>query len=244
MGMERFVAVSDLHGDRQDDAAVKAFKTMVDDFRPTVRIFMGDIWDLRAIRVGADKEEKMHSMKADFDAGMDFLTWFRPTAITLGNHDQRLWDLVEKDGLRKTGPLVDYAEELVGKFENLARKLKTIVLPYDKRKGVYKYNGQKFTHGFDGLDAANMAAIYGNVLYGHGHAIEMAPAPDSEDSRTARMVGCLCKLDLSYNRAQTKTLRQQHGWAYGAFLERNRTEIMQASVRHGQVVYADHLKLI
>lgn len=244
MNMESFVSASDLHGDRQDEGAVDLFKSFVRDFKPEVRIFTGDIWDFRAIREGAKKDEKQHSMRADFYAGMKFLEWYKPNVITLGNHDQRLWDLVSKEGVKKSGPLTDLAVELIDKFECLTKKLGTTVLPYDKRKGVWKYNGQKFTHGFDGMDPANMAAIYGNIIYGHGHAIEMAPAPSDETPRVARMVGCLCRLDMSYNRAQTKSLRQQHGWAYGAFLPSGKNEVFQARVQHGQVAYASDLKVI
>jgi hypothetical protein len=244
MGMESFSSASDLHGDRQDAGAVKAFKAFVADYKPKVRVFTGDIWDFRAIREGASKDEKRHSMRADFYAGMKFLEWYRPHVITLGNHDQRLWDLVSKEGIEKSGPLTDLAAELIEKFDKLTTKLGTEVLPYDKRRGVWRHNGLKFAHGFDGMSPDNMAAIYGNIIYGHGHAIEMAPAPTDEGHRVARMVGCLCRLDMSYNRAQTKTLRQQHGWAYGAFLQRGVNEVFQASVQHGQVAYAGSLKVI
>jgi len=91
--METFVAAGDLHGDRQDAQAVSAFKKFVKEFDPKLRIFLGDIWDFRAIREGASKTEKFHSMEADFKAGMEFLEWYKPAVITLGNHDQRLWDL-------------------------------------------------------------------------------------------------------------------------------------------------------
>lgn len=244
MAMESFVSASDLHGDRQDEDAVKLFKAFVKDFKPKKRLFLGDVWDFRAIREGASKDEKRHSMREDFYAGLAFLEWYKPHVITLGNHDQRLWDLVSKEGLAKSGPLTDLAVELIGKFDKLVGKLGTIVLPYSKRKGVWKYNGQKFAHGFDGMDPANMASIYGDILYGHGHAIESAPAPSDEKVKTARMIGCLCRLEMGYNRAQTKTLRQEHGWAYGAFLPRNHNEIMQARVQHGQVAYASSLKVI
>lgn len=244
MGMESFVAVSDYHGDRRDTTAAKLFDVFVADTRPKHRLFLGDLWDFRAIRIGASKEEKMHSLRLDFDAGMNFLKGYKPSVITLGNHDQRLFDLVEKDGLKKTGPLVDLAKIFISEFEKLTKKLGTVVLPYDKRKGVWKQGGLKFVHGFDGLDASNMAAIYGNVLYGHGHAIESAPAPDDEAARVARMIGCVCRLDMDFARAQTRTLRQQHGWAYGAFLGPTKHEVMQARVQHQQVVYADSLKII
>lgn len=244
MGMETFSFASDLHGDRQQENVVKTFYRFVDDFRPKLRIFGGDIWDFRAIRAGADKEEKMHSMKTDFDSGIEFLQRYRPQVILLGNHDQRLWDLVSKDGLRKTGPLVDYAEDLIEKFGKTAEKLDAKVLPYDKRKGVFNHRGLKFAHGFaSGKGAAGeMARVYGSILFGHGHSIDEASEPGDE-VRVARMVGCLCGLDLTYNRSQLGTLRQRHGWAYGAFLDRG-YEVLQAKVEKGQVVYAAGLKTL
>lgn len=246
MGMESFVSATDLHGDRQDDGAVAGFKKFVTDFNPKWRIFMGDIWDFRAIREGAGKDEKRHSMRQDFDAGIDFLKWYKPNVITLGNHDARIFDLVEKEGITKSGPLTDLAGIFIDEFTALAKKLKAIVLPYDKRKGVWKHNGLKFTHGFSaGKNAAGeMAAVYGNVLFGHGHSIDVASEPSHEGPRIARMIGCLCRLDMSYNRAQMGTLRQGHGWAYGAFLPNNRNEVFQASIEDSQVVYAEHLKVI
>lgn len=243
MGFVPFVSATDLHGDRSDPKAVKLFKRFVEDFRPKLRIFMGDIWDFRAIREGASKAEKMHSMRADFYAGMKFLEWYEPHVITLGNHDARLFDLVRKDGVKKSGPLTDLAIEFIQQFEKLTKGV--IVLPYDKRKGVWKHNGLKFTHGFSqGKDAAtDMAKVYGNVLFGHIHTFDVATEPDHEKPRVAQSVGCLCQLNMTYNRAQTSTLRQQHGWAYGAFVGRGH-QVFQAKVEGGQVVYSDHLKVI
>lgn len=247
MGLETFVSATDLHGDRQDGGAVAGFKKFVTEFKPKWRIFMGDIWDFRAIREGASKEEKRHSLRKDFDAGMDFLKWYRPNVITLGNHDARVFDLVEKEGVIKSGPLSDLATIFIEEFEEWVEKAGVpVVLPYDKRKGVWKHNGLKFTHGFSaGKNAAGeMAAVYGNVLFGHGHAIDVASEPSHDGPRVARMIGCLCRLDMSYNRAHMGTLRQQHGWAYGAFLPHDRNEVFQATVENNQVVYAEHLRVI
>lgn len=243
--MESFVAASDLHGDRQDKLAVKAFKLFVEEYKPRLRFFLGDIFDLRAIRTGADREERQHSMLEDFDAGMEFLEWYRPQVITLGNHDQRLWDAIEKDGMRKNGPIPDLARLLVDRFDRFVRKHKVKVLPWDKRKGVYRYNGLAFTHGFsNGRQAArDMARIYGNVLFGHGHAIDRATEPGGEP-RVARMIGGLMQKDLTYNRAQLSTMRQQHGWAYGAFHGRNQFTVLQAELKDGQFAFAEKLRAV
>lgn len=244
--MDTFMFASDLHGDRSEKPVVRAFFRAVDTFKPKVRGFGGDIWDFRAIREGAAKDEKIHSLREDFYAGMAFIEEYRPHFITLGNHDQRLWDLVHKNGMAKTGPLSDLGAELIEKFEKLTAKMLTTVLPYDKRKGVYVRDGLKFLHGYSSgsAAAAETARVYGNALFGHGHAIDEASEPNHDGPRTARMIGCLCDLNHTYNRAQVGTLRQEHGWAYGAFLSRNKHAIFQARVTGDQVVQADNLKLI
>lgn len=238
-----FSDASDLHGDRQDRAAVAGFKKFVDDFKPNRRGFLGDLFNFDALRGGADEDEKRISMRHDFDAGIEFLEWYRPNYLTLGNHDQRLWDSVEKNGMTKTGPIADLASILIERFEKVTAKLGILVLPYDKRKGIYSEGGLKRAHGFDNNNAAKMAAAYGNIIFGHGHAIESATAP-SDEHRVARMIGCLCQRNLTYNRAQINTLRQENGWAYGAYLGRRRHEVMQARINGDRVVYADHLKTI
>jgi hypothetical protein len=89
----------------------------------------------------------------------------------------------------------------------------------------------------------NMAAVYGNVAYGHGHRIETATAPHLE-SKVARMIGCLCLKDMVYNRHQTKTLAQQHGWAYGVIERANRFGLMQAELIDGAFSYATEIKTV
>jgi predicted phosphodiesterase len=243
MATEKFVVASDYHGDRRDPGADRAFRLFVEDFAPDIKVFAGDLWDFRALRVGADRDEKMASMKADFNAGMEFLEWYRPDVLVLGNHDQRLWDAIEKEGMKKTGPIPDYAGELIVRFTDTAAKLGINVLPYDKRRGVWAYKGLKVVHGFDGMNPENMAAVYGNVLYGHGHRIEAASAPGL-DNRVARMIGCLCLKDMNYNRHQTKTLAQQHGWAYGVIERANRFGVMQAELIDGAFSYANEIKTV
>jgi hypothetical protein len=244
MGMDSFVAGSDYHGDRRDITADKLFRSFVADFRPKFKVLPGDLWDFRALRSGAGEDEKVHSMKLDFEQGMEFFEWFQPDVFLLGNHDQRLWDAVQRDGLRKTGPIADYAGELIERFEKLAAKIGTRVLPYDKKKGVYRRNGLAFVHGFDNMTTAKMAATYGNVLYGHGHAIQVGAAPKDDEPAVARQIGSLCLTSMSYNRGQLKTLAQQNGWAYGAFLGKNRNAVMQATVTDDIAVYAERFKVV
>ncbi len=123
--------------------------------------------------------------------------------------------------LQSEGIVADYAKLGVHRLEKVVTKLHCRMLPYNKREGVFKLGSLKFIHGFvGGVTAARRTAqVYGSVVMGHGHAIQMQPIEGIEQ-RTGFMAGCLCKLELEYNRAQMGTLNQEHGWAYGVTNEK------------------------
>ena len=59
-----------------------------------------------------------------------------------------------------------------------------------------------------------MAQAYGSVLFGHIHAIHQASIEGLEN-RIGRACGCLCKLDMAYDRHHLGKLLHRHGWPYG-----------------------------
>lgn len=217
MNWTRFTAGFDLHGDRQDAAAVKAFFEFDKLWKPKVRVFGGDLIDLRPLRKGASAEERAESMRSDIDAGVRFLTQWKPDYWVRGNHCERLWETAHStDGI-----VADYAQRGVQDFEALCGRLKTKILPYHKREGVLRLGHLKILHGFAcGVYAARQTAlIYGSALFGHIHCIDEHAIPGL-DRRVARACGALCQLDMDYNSRQPNTLRQAHGWAYGVLNEK------------------------
>jgi len=50
---------------------------------------------------------------------------------------------VEKEGVKKSGPLTDLAKRMIGDFEALTQSFGTEVLPYDNAKAYGGYNGQE-----------------------------------------------------------------------------------------------------
>jgi hypothetical protein len=210
MGWQRFIFGTDLHGDVQHTRTARTFLDFSAHWKPDIKVFGGDAFDLRPLRRGASEDERHQLIKGDVDAGMAFLKEFQPTHFLRGNHDERLWDLRENG----TGAAQAYAEigckEIVGALGSCK------MLPYHKRDGVLKIGHLKFLHGFHcGVFAARQCAmIYGSALMGHTHVIDQHPVPGLE-RRVARIVGCLCQLDMDYNSRQPNTLRQAHGFAYG-----------------------------
>ncbi len=195
-----------------DPVANKALFAFMQSFKPHYRICGGDLFDLRALRKKAGGEEQRESIDADYRAGIDWLKTFKPTHLLRGNHDERLWDKAAEN----SGPLSDYCRLLVGDVTDRLVRLDCEMFPYHKRLGVLKIGHLKFLHGFFcGVTAARQTAVsYGSALFGHGHAIDVASA-SGFDRRVARMVGCLCRLDMDYNRASVNSLRYAHGFAYG-----------------------------
>jgi len=239
LALRRWLACSDLHGDKQDKRAVSLLMQHVAEFKPQHRIFCGDIWDFRPWRRGANATEQKEYVTEDFNAGMDFLRDFKPTVITLGNHDQRLWDVKLAEG-----PMSEFCRKLIKEFKELTDELGCVVLPYDKRR-VYHLGHLGFVHGFfAGPNAARqMAQAFGGCIFGHGHAIDVATTA-AEKPRAARMIGCLCRLDFQYNRAHVTALRQRHGWAYGYSFPNGNYQAFQAEVIAGKAVVADGVKVL
>lgn len=115
-------------------------------------------------------------------------------------------------------------------------KLRCEMFPYNKRNGVLKIGSLKFIHGYmTGITAARRTAmIYGSVVMGHGHGIQSATI-EGVEPRAGFMVGCLCELELEYNRAAAGTLNWEHGWAYGVINEKSGAfQVWQARRVDGQ----------
>jgi hypothetical protein len=154
---------------------------------------------------------------------LSFITKYKPTHFLRGNHDERLWDAAKQDD----GKLADFASYLIIDIKDALGD--AVLLPYNKRDGVLRLGSLKIIHGYHaGITAARQAAlVYGSVLQGHAHTIDHAPIPGIE-RRMGRCCGCLCKLELDYNRAQANTLRWAHGWAYGFLLPSGQYQVYQA----------------
>jgi hypothetical protein len=138
----RFVAAGDNHGDMADPEALGALFAFCKDYKPDVRIALGDCFDFRSLRRGVGNDaESAESLKADIDAGLDFLNKYRPDVYLFGNHEARLDSLISTSG---SAIVRDYCSDVKDGIIRGARKAgaKTI-LPYHAEKGVYRL--QKIT---------------------------------------------------------------------------------------------------
>lgn len=212
----RFIIAPDVHGIERDEVSCNAIVEFAKDFKPHVAICLGDLFDFASLRKGASEDEKQQALGDDYSAGVDFGERFFRTAqerhFLLGNHDKRLYDLLESaDGRLRT-----LGQDCVTKLETWCRKLRIQTYPYDSRHGVLKLGHLTIIHGFHtGMHAcAAHSRVYGNTLFGHIHSIESYQTPGL-DQKEARAIGCLCKLDMPYIDTKTAKLRWANGWAYG-----------------------------
>ena len=241
MGLKRFIFASDLHGDKQDKAAVAALESATEHFKPHHRIFGGDLVDARPLRKGAGSEERAESMVEDWQKGLNFLNRWRPTHLLMGNHDVRLYRLAEAD----KGIESDFAWKGVNELEGRLKKIGCKFLPYHKKK-FFEFGTLRMIHGFfHGVYASRqMANVYGSVIYGHTHSVDEFSVPGIE-RRIARAAGCLCSLDMEYNSHQPNSLRHAHGFVLGGYNQKTgRHWTMQCEEVDGTWVIPENLKTL
>ena len=213
---QRFVCAGDNHGDMEDAVTAAALFRFLDDWKPQIRVHVGDAWDFRNLRRGASDDEKAISMEKDWEMGAAFLRRFfaggKDNHFLRGNHDERLYDLTRS----ATGVLRDYARDGVRRLEGIVGGCKAKMLPYDSALGILHLGHLKALHGYHaGISACRLhATIYGNCLFGHVHTIESSPVSALEPSE-ARSIGCCCIRDMEYLNKKTGKLRHAQGWAYG-----------------------------
>ena len=115
----RFIAFGDNHGDMVDPEAQDALLEFIKDYKPTVRVHLGDAFDFRSLRRGAGNDaEGAESLIADIEAGEDFLAKTKPTVYLMGNHEHRAHALQHTSG---SALVRDYCAELEARIRTTAK---------------------------------------------------------------------------------------------------------------------------
>jgi len=216
----RFVAFGDNHGDMADENAVEALCEFIKDYRPSVRVHLGDCFDFRSLRrgVGTDAEGS-ESLIADVEAGENFLERTKPTVYLMGNHEHRALALQHSSG---SALVRDYCADLYARIKTTAKACgaKT-VLDYHAEKGVYRLGQVAFIHGYaHGLNATpeqgrHYADRGGALIHGHTHTLSQVNLTKAEGG-AAFSAGCLCQKDaMAYASHRLATSRWGSGFAAG-----------------------------
>lgn len=211
----RFVVAADNHGGLGDESAIAKFLEFAADFKPDHRIHLGDLWDFSPLRRGASQEEKAEGISADYEAGIEFLDAYRPTILTLGNHDDRIWMHARSNN---DGILRERCQELADRSEDEFRKRRIKWIPYHVGKHLMMpEGGPRLIHGFRSTmyPAKAHFEVWGACLHGHVHKPDEYVARHI-DGAMAFSVGCLADIDkLTYADRTPGKLGWRNGWLYG-----------------------------
>lgn len=225
--MKRFIYISDIHGEKQDVSAMKAFWSFTSQFKPDIRICGGDLFDFSSLRNSASSEEISQSESKGLETGMDFLSSWKPTVFLLGNHDIRLWNVVNST---RPGIERDWAAKNIESICRITKQSKTKILPYCKRKGIYRNGDLAFMHGFYVGPSAVLKHVNTyrqSIMCGHCHTPQTISMPGVTQT-WGHMAGCMCELDMEYTYKTPSTTAWRHGFCYG-FLGNNTSMVFHAT---------------
>jgi len=184
-------------------------------WNPHYRVHLGDNWDFATLRGGAGPDEKAGGLSEDFSAGLAFLDDFKPHYLTLGNHDDRIWQMAKSVS---NGVLREHCQGLAESAEQQFTKRKIKWVPY--RVGAYLHlpeGGPKLIHGFhSGINPAKMHfERYGPCVHGHVHSPSQYTGRHI-DQGEAFSIGCIGDItQMEYADRHTAKLGWRQGFAYG-----------------------------
>lgn len=171
---KRIMAVGCSHGRFIDPVARQAVIDFRKQFNPHECIHLGDFIDTASFRAGAaGTHDESEDIDDDLLHGLTFLQELRPTHLTLGNHDWRLWKFKDANNaqVRKA------ARDCIVSIEKTCKQLHCNIHPYlavwgftDPRSFV-EIGGYRYAHGsFYGEHATrDYAEKFGNVVHAHTH---------------------------------------------------------------------------
>ena len=212
---KKFLVCCDNHGGLVSDEAVSKLLKFSADWKPDYRIHLGDVWDFSPLRRGASQEEKADGIAADFTAGLKFLDQFKPHYLTLGNHDDRVFQHASHcaDGI-----LRERCDDLAQTIEREFKKRKIQWCEYKVSQFLrMPEGGPKLIHGFRSTVYPAKAHYdnWGECLHGHCHTSDEHSARHIDGGK-AFSVGCLADLDkLTYSDRQPAKLGHRNGFLYG-----------------------------
>lgn len=216
----RFVACGDNHGDMADPEALDALREFCKDYKPTVRVHLGDCFDMRSLRRGVGHDqEAAESLNADIEAGKAFLSAFKPTVYLWGNHEARLDTQIGSSG---SALVRDYCSDLKTHINaHAAKSGAKVILPYHAEQGVYRLGPVAFIHGYaHGTNATPVQGLHyaergGAVIHGHTHNLSQVNLTKNGGG-AAFSAGCLCQKEaMAYASMRLATSRWGSGFAAG-----------------------------
>jgi hypothetical protein len=214
------VAMADNHGDLACDDTLNQILSFTKRVKPTYRVHMGDNWDFRWARRGVDKSsaEAKEGLEDDLNSGIKWIEQYRPTHFLMGNHDDRIRQI-----LHSTDSIKD-KEDMQKILDLMHRTLRKVgckvIKPYNVRTGRIKLGPITFIHGFSHgqnallKDARTFGTPGGGFCMGHLHRLEQLNI-EAYDGGAAWLCGWAGRQEAAdYSFRMPGSLRWQNGFMY------------------------------
>ena len=216
--LTNIIAMGDNHGHLACDDTLDAIMEGVSRYKPKVRVHLGDNWDMTCLRKGIENgsKEAIDNLREDMDAGIKWIRRYRPTHFLFGNHEWRVYDLLQNtDSMSKARKAQDVIDEMKRELRAVGCK---VIKPYDVRDCKITIEGIDFIHG---MSHGKNALLQDQSTYGTpGHGFAMGHLHREEqlnyqhiDGGAAFLCGCAMDISLaSYALRRSATLRWQNGF--------------------------------
>jgi len=219
-GWKRAAFVGCSHGNHINRAVARDALHFIDEFKPHLRVHLGDAFDTAAFRAGSkgDNDESA-SVADDFEAGKWFLDALRPNLLFMGNHEDRLWKLAAHHNAQ-----VSYlARHLIEHIRAIAKRSKAEVIEYGSIASPDSWRmvgdtlcGHGYMYG-ESCTRDHVEMLGNPVIHAHDHkakqqAGRMVGAP------MGYSVGTLAEIcAMGYAKARRATTSWSGGVVYGYY---------------------------
>jgi hypothetical protein len=214
----KFVAAGCSHSTFACPRATDALIGFCERYKPEVRIDLGDVHDFTAFRAGAKgTKDESASIADDFNAGVAWLKRYRPTHRTLGNHDHRIFKLID----HPNAIVAHCAGKVIEDLRQVDEANGTIVRPYHMKNGWFTFGDTKFGHGwmYNMQAVRDHAETFGKCVIAHLHVPQEARGRRDDDP-ISWCVGTLGDPEkFTYAHANRNWLSWAHGFVWGEFNE-------------------------
>jgi hypothetical protein len=206
---------------------------IVEDFDPHERVCLGDLHDYAALRSGASgTADEFSDLELDFDAGIQWLRRYRPTKRVHGNHDHRIYKLLNDPRAK----LALLAKAVTLSIQEVDDENETDVKPYHMRRGWFQFGDLLAGHGwmFNEHAVRDHAETFGKCVIAHLHVPSMVYGRTAKPT-PAWCVGTMADPDrLDYAQTRRNTLRWAHGVVLVEYTDTHaEVQLITATCNHG-----------
>jgi hypothetical protein len=212
---KRVCAVGCTHGELVNPAIRRQVLDFRRRFQPEIRFELGDLMDTTCFRAGAaGTKDESKSPRDDQAAALRWLREYEPTHIAWGNHEWRMYRLME----HPKAIVATLAAQMWNSLTDAAAKLHAKTVPYNLRHGWHYVGGVAFGHGymFNEMALRDHAETLGcPVVMAHLHAPQMAEGRTIKDTPSYCVGGLVDEEKLDYGHLRRASLRHGHGVVFG-----------------------------